>query len=554
MQQHRQDIQISIEAEDEATEQFETLNEETNRYQRTLEALGIATVAVNRRSIQFMRTLASKTHLTQGLGFATERLRNNTLDYARVALRVVGLTVRVAAVTGILTTAVLAVATAWKFAKSQVSPEVLETVNRLVDEQRRNMSLLQLRARALGITQQDLAASIAAVAAGMSRANATAFLQSNEALAVMSGLGADATQALLSMTDTAVNLGLIAPEEVGALSLAIRQATEGNEDPLRQFLDTTGLVPDAWDEAILAVTLFDTALREANARGIDETQKLVNKQRELDQSFVDLKDRMKLDILPSWAEIKLGAAQAVLDMTNGILDFAGEFKDRYGELRDEGKGMWENLAVAAFTSLNNIDISATQVFDSVSAFATKINTALQNAVLSVLGFLGEVLGINSTIRTLRELWEKLSPVIKPILKNIGSWLKTFFHDPLSAISGFFVTIMEKAQEFGNWIKTTLTGPVISFFKGVAGVFGFGDSEVPSFQRGGIVPGAPGQPVPAILHGGERVIPVGGAGAMSMQPIIVQLVLDRRVIGEVAVDAVHRVANWEAAMLPGTVGA
>ena len=37
---------------------------------------------------------------------------------------------------------------------------------------------------------------------------------------------------------------------------------------------------------------------------------------------------------------------------------------------------------------------------------------------------------------------------------------------------------------------------------------FKDS-IPEFQSGGVVPGPLGQPTLAVVHGGERVIPVGG---------------------------------------------
>jgi hypothetical protein len=39
--------------------------------------------------------------------------------------------------------------------------------------------------------------------------------------------------------------------------------------------------------------------------------------------------------------------------------------------------------------------------------------------------------------------------------------------------------------------------------------GFNDTGTPHFAQGGIVPGPIGQPVPAIVHAGEEIIPVGG---------------------------------------------
>ena len=71
--------------------------------------------------------------------------------------------------------------------------------------------------------------------------------------------------------------------------------------------------------------------------------------------------------------------------------------------------------------------------------------------------------------------------------------------------------------------------------------------VPSFAEGGIVPGPLGAPQFAVVHGGETVMPGGGGTT------IVQLVLDKRVIGEVALDALHKTARYNAGMVPGSLG-
>ncbi len=69
---------------------------------------------------------------------------------------------------------------------------------------------------------------------------------------------------------------------------------------------------------------------------------------------------------------------------------------------------------------------------------------------------------------------------------------------------------------------------------------------PDFAHGGMVPGPLGAPVRAIVHGGETVLP-GGA------TMIIQLVLDRRIVSEIAVDAVNRTARLNAGMVPGSIG-
>ena len=69
-----------------------------------------------------------------------------------------------------------------------------------------------------------------------------------------------------------------------------------------------------------------------------------------------------------------------------------------------------------------------------------------------------------------------------------------------------------------------------------------------FQFGGIVPGPLGAPMPILAHGGEAILPRGQAGTM-----IIQLVLREEIIGEVAVDAIHRTARFKAGMGLQSIG-
>ena len=83
------------------------------------------------------------------------------------------------------------------------------------------------------------------------------------------------------------------------------------------------------------------------------------------------------------------------------------------------------------------------------------------------------------------------------------------------------------------------------------LFGLAEAErivaLRGYENGGIVPGPLGAPQLATVHGGETILPRGG-GIM-----VVQLVLDKQVIGEVAIDALHKTARYNAGMVPGSLG-
>jgi hypothetical protein len=54
------------------------------------------------------------------------------------------------------------------------------------------------------------------------------------------------------------------------------------------------------------------------------------------------------------------------------------------------------------------------------------------------------------------------------------------------------------------------------------------NNTPQFQSGGIVPGNPNQAIPAIVHGGETILPYGSN-------IVVQLTMDGKVLAEEIID-------------------
>jgi hypothetical protein len=96
-----------------------------------------------------------------------------------------------------------------------------------------------------------------------------------------------------------------------------------------------------------------------------------------------------------------------------------------------------------------------------------------------------------------------------------------FHDD---ISFKFADLADSATIEGektgkNWINNLIQGLKNAAINAVAknpflkpasvGGFNIGDLLNLKFQHGGIIPGPIGAPVPAIVHGGERVIPVGG---------------------------------------------
>ena len=111
---------------------------------------------------------------------------------------------------------------------------------------------------------------------------------------------------------------------------------------------------------------------------------------------------------------------------------------------------------------------------------------------------------------LQKLALKILPTLLDVMKGLPTAIDTLFVKPFNAVvsvlSEIFFQIwrvIDAINDLNRRMNAALLGAG-RFVKGlgskVTGLLGF--------QEGGIVPGPIGQPVPAIVHGGETIIPVG----------------------------------------------
>jgi hypothetical protein len=118
------------------------------------------------------------------------------------------------------------------------------------------------------------------------------------------------------------------------------------------------------------------------------------------------------------------------------------------------------------------------------------------------------------VNWLKEKWSALTTLIADIDMPDLSW---------SGIKDMFKGVINKLIGGLNWAICKAVG----LYNSTIGQIGIGDfsfsitaPQIPPWHTGGIVPGGPGANVPAMLQGGERVIPrnsvnyAGGGGGSS----------------------------------------
>jgi len=113
---------------------------------------------------------------------------------------------------------------------------------------------------------------------------------------------------------------------------------------------------------------------------------------------------------------------------------------------------------------------------------------------------------------LQKLALKIMPTLLDVMKGLPTAIDTLFVKPFNAVvnvlSEIFFQIgrvINAMKEFQRVVRETTS------LKGIGEIIGGVGGKVKGllgFQQGGIVPGPIGQPVPAIVHGGERIIPSG----------------------------------------------
>lgn len=261
-----------------------------------------------------------------------------------------------------------------------------------------------------------------------------------------------------------------------------------------------------------------------------------------------LKVENAVTFIKKWFDILTGdfsrASGTLLAIGTTVFDFLDKVGRMLG-LGDgtEGSAGREAAIVLAVLALSGA-LTILAPLASIVASITAAFASLVGVLVTVGGWFGSLVGLTAaatggmavawaafwagllyvayeSIKWIFQNWEDIKAGWKAVTDLLGAlgraaWdvitstfggMAEFFKNPIDKIANMFSTlwggIKNGASGAWNAVKRLFGGRTPPELEG-----GDGGVSEPSFDVGGIVPGSPGQPRRAIVHGGERILTVG----------------------------------------------
>jgi len=198
-----------------------------------------------------------------------------------------------------------------------------------------------------------------------------------------------------------------------------------------------------------------------------------------------------------------------VDIAQSIAGGFGKAKDFVGGKLDAVKSVFSGtiaaptLNVSSATVIPNI---APDAAGQASAFKTAWQSALKETAQSGLNWKTEMTGLMSSFESsfASKFWTSLQTA-----RGVFAAIKALANNMFQAILQAFEELIAKIVA-----KLALYGLLDLFTGGAFGTLTGGLLKFLGFAEGGLVPGARGQAVPAIVHGGEYVLSLRDMTALS----------------------------------------
>jgi len=403
------------------------------------------------------------------------------------------------------------------------------------DQLSQSFPLAATMAGALGVSFDEVGAALATVTktAGSTSQAATAINATMTALAKPSEM----LGSLIEEWGYENAQAAIEAEGFTGVLKRMKDATGGNADQMAQ------LVPNVEALRALFPLLGDSADDYANA--LETVSQSTGKTNKL---FSDMADGPGFKMKQAWISLKVSMQQfgdALVPIMEIAVKAIQKLTTWFGNLSPKTKKFIAiALAVAAaigpivfvvgalITGIGMLISAFVFIMSPIGLFIAAI-VALQGALIYL------VLKHKVLWENMKLIWTSVKTMFVENLKFIADWIgkqaekisniwsslmggiKNFTSSGMEAVKNVVQTVVDWIWNKINWVKDKISS-VVNMFKNVGSTISSGISSGYSavtgaleFADGGVVPGPIGQAVPAIVHGGETIIPAGGGSGITV---------------------------------------
>jgi len=388
----------------------------------------------------------------------------------------------------------------------------MSNVATLLDTSTENMDDMGKKVREIAkrvpADMEDLTTSLYNVrSAGISASDAMGVLEKSAKLA-MAGLGT--TEEAVDLVTSAINAFELQGKEADDVYAQIFNTVKMGKTTIAGLAQGFGAVAGTIAAANIELPSYLAAVSALTTTGLPAAQAHTQM-----KAAVAGLTRESGDLTKVLNRLNVSTFKELVDKSNG--DVVPAFKAIVDEVEGNdamilklfGSTEAYNAVVALSTTVNGKYVEALESSKTAQGAlddATKKQTETAAAQYKLLK--------NNLNVVMVDLGNKILPVLVDIMKELPFWMNVIsdlWDKWTTALSKVFLAV-DKAV---NAMKSVIDlgkragGAVGDFFTGA----GRGEKNIPwlpFFQKGGIVPGPIGAPIPAVVHGGETIIPAGGA--------------------------------------------
>jgi len=367
---------------------------------------------------------------------------------------------------------------------------------------------IQALVKEVPVTANELGASAyAIVSAGISdTSEALSVLKASSRLAV-AGLGS-AEEATDLVTSAINSFGIDASEAEGianTLFLTVKSGKTTVSELARGFgqiaplaaqmgvsledlMSTTAALTTGGQKA----SIVYSSLKAAFSNMLKVTPEMADAMAEAGMTFEDVQKSLGEEGIVKTMRMLTDAAGGSTDQVAkmfGSVEGLNSVLALMNETGEVATGVYESMTSGADALTEAVDKQKETFNAQWKMFKESVNVEFQKLAIEILPML-----INAM-----EIATSVAVVFKDIYNNVTEGLTQLILT-IDKVVRKLQSFIDMAKEAAKWIGGGVMSAASSMFGAVSGVLGFAE--------GGVVPGSIGTPVPAIVHGGETVVPYG----------------------------------------------